>query len=288
MPTSSGAASCCMSCWAASIASATTGSWPPAIEPPASHAFANCCCSKPMSLRKHRALTASSNQRDRVSSAAHCGGPMRILQTFARGQSIRAPPYSNSLGHHEYTSASAFSPSLSPSSSWVDAESCLRPRRRPGRRPHCCATRRPGVGPLRLIDAIGRTLASRHRHVFDSRRPNPHSFVAFSALSDAFRGFLQGGLSNTSPRAVGAVGAVVVHGLVSDNSRPRRPVGTLRISRSNHKVGLTQGVPERAERTASTKGSIKGLWRSLLQQTATSNWSSTSASGRNSRPGGLP
>lgn len=136
------------------------------------------------------------------------------------------------LRHHEYTSASASSPSFGPPSFWADAQPCLRARRRHRRRWRRWATECAAIDPLRLNHAIGRTPDLRHRHEFDPHQPNPHSFVAFSSLSDAFRGFLHGGLSNTCPQAVGELGAVVVHGQVSDNPRPKRKFNFLRSCRS--------------------------------------------------------
>lgn len=135
------------------------------------------------------------------------------------------------LRHHEYTSATASSPSFGPSSFWADAQSRLRTRRRHTRRWRRWATECAAIHPLRLNHAIGRTLDLRRRHDFDSHRSNPHSFVAFSGLGGAFRGFLHGGLSNTCPQAVGELGAVVVHGQVSDNPRPKRPYDVLESGR---------------------------------------------------------
>lgn len=126
-----------------------------------------------------------------------------------------------SLGHHEYTSAPASSPSLGPSSFWGDAGSCLRTRRRPGRPSRRWAPQRADIHPPRLNNAICQILESHRQHQLDSRCPNPHSFVAFSGLSGAFRSFLHGGLSNTCPQAVVALGAVVSHGQLSDNPKPK-------------------------------------------------------------------
>lgn len=139
----------------------------------------------------------------------------------------------SSFGHHEYTSASAFSPSFGPSSFWVDAGSCLRTRRRPCRRSRRWATQCAAIDPLRLNDAFGPILDSRRRRELSPRRPNPHSFVALSGHIRAFRGFLHGGLSNTCPQAVDGLGAVVVHGQVSDNPRPKRVYESLRSGPSN-------------------------------------------------------
>ena len=165
-----------------------------------------------------------------------------------------------SLGHHEYTSAPASSPSLGPSSFWGDAGSCLRTRRRPGRPSRRWAPQRADIHPPRLNNAICQILESHRQHQLDSRCPNPHSFVAFSGLSGAFRSFLHGGLSNTCPQAVVALGAVVSHGQLSDNPKPMPPFGSLKSGHSIRHRNLPRGLDSKTRARAQGR-----MWKQALR-----------------------
>ena len=89
---SSCAASCCTCCPAASTASATTGCWPTAAARPAWRWRASCC-GQTSATRLDTEDADSNIVGDRPCFVcAHCGAAMIILQTFMRGQSIRAPP----------------------------------------------------------------------------------------------------------------------------------------------------------------------------------------------------
>ena len=88
---SSCAASCCTCCPVASIASATTGCSPTALARPIWRWRATA-------ERRTRADAHAEHTDTRTGTAPpcfvcrHCGAPMLIVETFVRGQTIRAPP----------------------------------------------------------------------------------------------------------------------------------------------------------------------------------------------------